>query len=90
MIQNRHVTQVLFLFLFFSLISTNKITVWVDCDPGLDDTFAITLAGKSPKLHLLGVSTSAGNSNLNSTTRNALDILHNIGRDDVPVVRGSE
>jgi inosine-uridine nucleoside N-ribohydrolase len=73
-----------------SCAGQNKIKVWLDCDPGLDDTFAIILAAKSEQIELLGVSTSAGNTNLNSSTKNAGDILHNIGRDDVVVVRGSE
>jgi inosine-uridine nucleoside N-ribohydrolase len=37
----------------------------------------------------LGVSTSPGNTNLDNTTQNALDVLYNIGRKDVPVFAGS-
>lgn len=66
-----------------------KKTIWLDCDPGLDDAIALIYAGKSRAINLLGVSTSAGNTNLQSTTRNTLDILYNIQREDVPVVRGS-
>lgn len=66
-----------------------KRTIWLDCDPGLDDAIALIYAGKSKLINLLGVSTSAGNTNLKSTTRNALDILYNIYRQDVPIVRGS-
>jgi uridine nucleosidase len=54
-----------------TLASPNKTSLWIDCDPGLDDTFALILSGKSKKINLIGVSTSAGNSNLNSTTKNA-------------------
>ncbi len=64
-------------------------SIWLDCDPGLDDTLALILAAKSPHIKLLGVSTSAGNTNLDNTTKNALDILFNLHRSDVPVVRGS-
>lgn len=64
--------------------------IWLDCDPGLDDTLAIILAAKTPRLKLLGISTSAGNTSIANTTKNALDILHNIGRSDIVVVRGSE
>lgn len=64
-------------------------TVWLDCDPGLDDTFAIIYAAHSRDIHLLGVSTSPGNTNLQNTTQNALDVLYNIGRKDVPVFMGS-
>ena len=63
--------------------------VWLDCDPGLDDTFAIILAAHHPQVNLVGVSTSAGNTTLNLTTRNALDILYSVKRSDVPVYKGS-
>ena len=45
-------------------MESDKKTIWLDCDPGLDDTFAIIYAAHSPKLNLLGVSTSPGNTSL--------------------------
>ena len=63
--------------------------MWLDCDPGLDDTLAIILAAKHERINLIGTSTSAGNTSLENTTKNALDILYNIGEKNVPVVRGS-
>ena len=66
-----------------------KITIWHDCDPGLDDTFSIIYAAHSPSIHLLGISTSPGNTCLANTTQNALNILYNIGRSEVPVFEGS-
>lgn len=50
---------------------------------------AIILAACDERLALLGVSTSAGNSTIENTTRNSLDILHLIGREDVEVVQGA-
>lgn len=53
--------------------------VWLDCDPGHDDMLAIILACLSPdRIHLLGISTSAGNSTIQNTTQNTLNILHEI------------
>jgi inosine-uridine nucleoside N-ribohydrolase len=69
--------------------SKQKVALWLDCDPGLDDTFAIIYAGHSQEIDLYGVSTSPGNTSLANTTRNALDVLYNIGRKDVPVFTGS-
>ena len=67
----------------------DKTNIWLDCDPGLDDCFAIILAAGHPKLRLLGVSAVAGNSSVQNTTRNAADVLHQIGRSDVPVYMGA-
>jgi hypothetical protein len=54
---------------------TTTIPVWLDCDPGHDDAMAIVLAGHSPRLRLVGVSTVASNQSVDKTTRNALDTL---------------
>ncbi|RDL34793.1 uncharacterized protein BP5553_07921 [Venustampulla echinocandica] len=66
-----------------------KIPVWLDCDPGHDDAFAILLAAHHPSIHLLGLSTVHGNSSLEHTTRNALSIITAIGRPDIPVYPGA-
>ena len=50
---------------------------------------AIVMAAMHDKVDLIGVSTSAGNSTIDNTTNNALNILHEIGRDDVPVIKGA-
>lgn len=62
----------------------------IDCDPGHDDAVAILLALASPEVELIGVTTVAGNSGLDNTTRNALTVLEVAGRSDIPVARGSD
>ena len=62
----------------------------IDCDPGIDDAVALLLACASPELRLLGVSTVAGNVDLEHTTRNAGRILALAGRSEVPVAAGAD
>ncbi|KAK6227028.1 inosine-uridine preferring nucleoside hydrolase [Colletotrichum tabaci] len=66
------------------------VPVWLDCDPGHDDTFAILLAAYHPTIKLLGLSTVFGNAPLIKTTNNATSILTAIGKhNDVPVYVGA-
>lgn len=67
----------------------SRVPVWLDCDPGHDDALAIILAGYSPKLRLLGLSTVSGNLSLESTTQNALNITNVSGLGYLPVVAGA-
>jgi inosine-uridine nucleoside N-ribohydrolase len=60
-----------------------------DCDPGHDDAIALLLALGSPELHLLGVTTVAGNQTLEKTTANAIRVLDHVGRTDIPVAAGT-
>jgi len=62
--------------------------VWLDCDPGHDDAFAIILSGHNSALHLLGVSTVAGNQSVEKTTTNAITVLAISGLEHVDVVKG--
>ncbi|KAJ5408641.1 hypothetical protein N7509_002524 [Penicillium cosmopolitanum] len=62
--------------------------VWLDCDPGHDDAFAILLAAHHPSLNLLGITTIHGNASLENTTYNAGSILEAIGRPEIPVYPG--
>lgn len=50
---------------------------------------AIIMAALSDRCELVGISTSAGNSTIENTTQNALNILCEIGREDIPVYMGS-
>lgn len=62
----------------------------LDCDPGHDDALAILLALARPEVELLGITTVAGNSTVDNTTRSALSVLTLIGRTDVPVAQGAD
>ncbi len=65
-----------------------KLKLIMDSDPGHDDAVAIMLAGKSPKLDLLGISSCSGNQSIEKTTHNALSLCQYLGI-NVPVAQGS-
>ncbi|HEY3340370.1 MAG TPA: nucleoside hydrolase [Anaerolineae bacterium] len=60
-----------------------------DTDPGVDDAMALLLALRSSEIEVAGVTTVFGNSRVDVTTRNALNILDLAGRTDIPVARGA-
>src|SRR5690242_18069911 len=60
-----------------------------DTDPGVDDAMALLFALRSPEIDVLGVTTVFGNSTVDVTTRNALNLLDVAGRPDIPVARGA-
>lgn len=64
--------------------------VIIDCDPGHDDAIALLLAAHADEIQLLGVTTVAGNSELENTTRNARKILDYAGVTDVGVYAGCD
>jgi pyrimidine-specific ribonucleoside hydrolase len=70
-------------------MKNNKRKVIFDCDPGLDDALALLLALASDNLDILAVTTIAGNTTIENTTQNALDLLYFYGRSDIPVSRGN-
>ncbi len=60
-----------------------------DTDPGIDDAMALLLALNSPELNVVGLTTVFGNTHIEGTTRNALNLLDFAGRPDIPVARGA-
>lgn len=65
----------------------DQIKIILDCDPGHDDAVAIMLAGKSPKIDLLGITVVAGNQTLENTQINTLNVVQCLDL-DVPVYAG--
>ncbi len=63
--------------------------IWLDCDPGHDDAFAIVLALFNSSVDLIGISTTAGNQTLEKTTINAVRMLHLCRHQHIPVVKGA-
>jgi purine nucleosidase len=61
-----------------------------DTDPGVDDAMALLLALSSPEIEILGLTTVFGNSHVESTTINALNLLDFAGRADIPVAKGAD
>ncbi|CAD7922660.1 unnamed protein product [Amoebophrya sp. A25] len=65
-------------------------SLWLDCDPGVDDAVALVMASAERGHRLLGVSTVTGNVSLDKVTKNARKMLHLSGRSDVRVYAGAE
>jgi len=65
---------------------TSRERILLDCDPGIDDAFAIMCALRFADL--AAVTTVSGNVSIENTTRNARYLLESVGA-DVPVHRGA-
>ncbi len=61
-------------------------SIVLDCDPGIDDAFAIFCCTRFCDLQ--AITTVSGNVTLDNTTRNALHLVHMLGT-DTPVHRGA-
>ncbi len=66
------------------------IPVVLDCDPGVDDAAGILLACARPELAVRAITTVGGNTSVDHTTRNALDLLAVAGIAGIPVARGAD
>lgn len=60
----------------------------IDVDTGVDDAVALSLA-IAKGANLIGVTTVAGNVPIEASTRNTLDVLSFLGREDILVHRGA-
>lgn len=68
---------------------TQRETIIIDCDPGIDDAVALLLAFASPEeLDIKAVTTVAGNVPLHRTEANARRIRDLAGRGEVPIHAG--
>ena len=57
--------------------------------PPQDDAMALIFAVNCPEIQILGVTTVAGNMNVDRATVDALKVLEIAGREDIPVFRGA-
>lgn len=65
--------------------------MFIDCDPGVDDSIAILFALNRPDVEIVGISTSTGNVSAAQGAENALRILKLAGREgQIPVCVGAE
>lgn len=61
--------------------------IWIDTDPGLDDALALAYLLDRKEVEIVGISTVAGNSDLETVTQNARSILDMMGV-DLPLIQG--
>lgn len=65
-----------------------KRSIIIDTDPGHDDTLAIMLALSNDELDIKGITTVAGNTDINHNTNNAIRVLEYFGS-DIKVYKGA-
>lgn len=63
--------------------------VYLDCDPGVDDSLALGYLVASPAVRIVGVGTVFGNCAADVAARNACDWLAVMGAPEVPVAVGA-
>jgi purine nucleosidase len=67
---------------------TDTCRMILDVDTGIDDAMAILYALNRPGIRLEALTTTYGNTDVDTATSNTLRILELAGRSDVPVARG--
>lgn len=67
----------------------NKKPLIIDCDPGVDDAYAIMLAHSFEGFDIRAITPVAGNVEFHHTTRNALDLADMLGI-DTRVAKGAD
>ncbi|MCK4317067.1 MAG: nucleoside hydrolase, partial [Anaerolineae bacterium] len=65
-----------------------KKQVLLDVDTGVDDAYALLLALRSPDLEVIGITTVAGNVDVDQVTANTLKVLDMVGAPEIPVAKG--
>lgn len=68
---------------------TTPIPVYLDCDPGVDDTLALAYLLTSPDVEVVGIGTVSGNTSAAQAARNTLDLLSLAGAPAIPVAVGA-
>ncbi|MGA7396471.1 MAG: nucleoside hydrolase [Solirubrobacterales bacterium] len=68
--------------------STEKTPLILDVDTGIDDALALLFTAASEQAELLAVTTCAGNTDVDTVTRNTLAVLELAGREEVEVAPG--
>ena len=58
---------------------------WIDCDAGVDDAISIFMMLSDPDVDVIGISTVAGNTLVENSTRNVLRLLEMAGRQQVNI-----
>jgi inosine-uridine nucleoside N-ribohydrolase len=66
-----------------------KRSIYIDCDPGLDDAVALALAAAASEFEISAVTTTAGNTTLDRVTDNALSLCASLGL-KTPVYAGAD
>lgn len=76
--------------LHFSYIikSMAQYKMILDLDTGVDDALALAWAVADPRVDLIGIISSYGNTLVETAAQNSLNLLHLLGADDVPVFLG--